>query len=288
MKKNILISGGFGHVGSELAKNMVLKNNVTIIDNSLLGRSQVEIDHLGIKIINDSVENLHRHEINCDYFYHLGEYSRVEQSLDEPDLVFRNNIGSIIPVLDFCRKKEAKLIYAGSSTKFADDGAASQTNPYAISKKINTEIVNSYCEFCNLEYAIVYLNNVYGPGELGKGKYATVIEKFLRLKEQNKPLLVTMPGSQRRAFTHIYDTINALKLVGNNGIGDGFMICDDVDYSVQEVAKYISNDIEFVPSNKANRISGVLNNNRVKKLGWKPTTNLFDYLDSRKDKYFNE
>jgi len=284
MKKNFLISGGFGHVGAELAKDLAVKNNVTVIDNGLLGRSQDYLDDLGIKIINDSVENLFKYEIECEYFYHLGEYSRVEQSLSEPDLVFRNNIGSIIPVLDFCNKKKAKLIYTGSSTKFADDGKASQTNPYAITKKINTEIVNSYCKFCNLEYAIVYLNNVYGQGELGTGKYATVIEKFLRLKEKNMPLIVTMPGSQRRAFTHIHDTINALKIVGNSGIGDGFMICNDMDYSVLEVAKYISDDIEFVTSNKANRISGVLNNQKLKKLGWKPSVNLFDYLDSRLDK----
>jgi UDP-glucose 4-epimerase len=281
MKKNIVISGGFGHVGSELAKRMALRNNVLIIDNSLLGRNPIISNNSNINIINDDVKNLFNYDIDCDYFYHLGEYSRVEQSLNEPSLVFNNNIGSIVPVLDFCHQKKAKLVYAGSSTKFADDGAASNTNPYAISKKINTDIVNSYCEFCKIEYAIVYLNNVYGPGELGEGKYATVIEKFLRLKKENSPLIVSKPGTQRRAFTHVLDTVNAIELVGKSGLGDGFIICDDKDYSVLEVANYISDEIKFVESNKANRSKGVIDNTKLKGLGWSPSVNLLDYLDKK-------
>lgn len=281
MRRNVVISGGFGHVGSQLVKRMSLHNNVTVIDNGLLGRSSASIRDLDITILNDDVANLSHHKIECDYFFHLGEYSRVEQSLNEPSRVFENNTGNIMSVLSFCREKEAKLIYAGSSTKYADGGDAALTNPYAVSKKINTEIVRLYCEFCSVDYAIVYLNNVYGPGESGSGLYATVVEKFLKLKANNKTLAISLPGSQRRAFTHVDDTVAALEMVGKNGKGDGFIICGDKDYSVLEIAKYISDDIKFISSNTANRSGGYIDNSKIKSLGWSPEIDIFDYLDSR-------
>ncbi|MGL1199317.1 NAD-dependent epimerase/dehydratase family protein, partial [Vibrio parahaemolyticus] len=55
-----------------------------------------------------------------DLIYHLGEYSRVEKSLTEPQVVFDLNLIGTAAVLEFWREKKMKLVYAGSSTKFAD------------------------------------------------------------------------------------------------------------------------------------------------------------------------
>ena len=54
--------------------------------------------------------------------YHLGEYSRVEQSFDDIETVWRYNKNGIFAVLEFVRKYGCKIVYAGSSTKFGDGG----------------------------------------------------------------------------------------------------------------------------------------------------------------------
>lgn len=279
--KNILVTGGFGHIGAQLVRVLAPNNRVIVLDNSLFGRSALGLSDIDIEIYVDDVRNLNDYSLQCDLVFHFGEYSRVEQSLKESAKVFENNIGGIIPVLSFCKRTGAKLIYAGSSTKFADDGLASKTNPYAISKRINTEVVKEYCTYCDLDYAIVYFNNVYGPGEMGIGTYATVIEKFLCLREEDEALPVTLPGTQRRAFTHIDDTVAALVVIAERGFGDGYIICADEDYSIIDIARYISNDVELVEGSVANRMSGVLDNSKVRELDWAPKVDLFKYLDAR-------
>ena len=91
-----------------------------------------------------------------DIVYHLGEYSRVEQSFNDIEKVWSSNKDGIFSVLEFCRKKGSKLIYAGSSTKFGDDGIGRSQSPYAWSKASNTELVKCYGEWFGLNYAITY------------------------------------------------------------------------------------------------------------------------------------
>ena len=54
-----------------------------------------------------------------DIIFHLGEFSRVESSYDYYDLIIDNNLIPFTAVLNYAREKNAKLVYSGSSTKFA-------------------------------------------------------------------------------------------------------------------------------------------------------------------------
>lgn len=282
-KKKIVITGGLGHIGSSLAERLSNNNSVAVIDNLLIDQEK-KFD-LGDKVnvmIGDASEKIFEIE-NADIIFHFGEYSRVEQSMSEPELVFTNNFQSLMPIMGHAKKLNAKFIYSASSTKFADNGEARTTSPYAITKYINSEIVRHYAKWCNLDYAIVYFNNVYGGRERGSGNYATLIAKFLELNKKKLPLTVTSPGTQRRAFTHIEDVVNALLLVSQLGHGDGYIICPDEDFSIEEVAKMISKNIIYQDGNKANRMVGVLNNTKMKDLGWVPQYNLRNFIKSSKN-----
>ena len=61
--------------------------------------------------------------------------------------------------------KRPKLVYAGSSTKFADGGLGRDQSPYAFTKATNSELVRNYGEWYGLPFAITYFYNVFGPGE---------------------------------------------------------------------------------------------------------------------------
>lgn len=275
--KKVLITGGLGHIGSSLATELSKNNQVTVIDNLLIDETQ-KFDIDNVKIIIGDVANKILDINNADIIFHFGEYSRVEQSIDEPVKVFENNFQSLLPVMKRARELNSKFIYSASSTKFSDNGEAKMTSPYAISKYINSEIVRHYSEWCNLDYAIVYFSNVYGGRERGSGHYATLIAKFIELKKNNQPLTVTLPGTQRRAFTHIDDVISALLLVADSGEGDNYIICPDEDYSIEEVARMISSNIVYQEGNQANRMNGFLDNLKMKKLGWSAKHDLKDFL----------
>jgi len=214
---------------------------------------------------------------DIDLIYHLGEYSRVEVSLNEPDLVWDLNIAGTFGVLEFWRKQKCKLVYAGSSTKFADGGLGRDQSPYAWTKASNTDLVKNYGNWFNLPFAVTYFYNVYGPGERS-GKYGTVIEIFRQQYLANKPLTVVSPGTQKRIFTHIDDIVSGLILVGEKGLGDEFGLGAETSYSILEIAKMFNTRLKMLPERKGNRSDAILDKTKSYELGWRAKRNIEDYI----------
>ena len=212
-----------------------------------------------------------------DLIYHLGEYSRVEKSLQEPARVWDLNKDGTFGVLEFWRARGGKLVYAGSSTKFGDGGLGRDQSPYAWTKATNTELVRNYSAWYDLPHAITYFYNVYGPGERA-GAYGTVIEIFRRKYLVGEPLVVNAPGTQKRNFTHVDDIIEGLMLVGANGTGDDFGIGDEHAYSIFEVARMFGGKIEMGPEKPGNRMYSDIDTSKTRALGWIPRKNLADYI----------
>ena len=204
-----------------------------------------------------------------DYIFHFGEYSRVEQSLQEPFVALSNTYKSLSPLLQFWCLSEAKLIYSGSSTKFSDNGKGRHLSPYTAAKSLNTELVCDFAKWYDLEFCIVYFYNVYGGRELQSGKYSTVIGKFKNLVSKGMTNLpVTSPGTQRRNFTHIDDILEGILLAAGNGQGDGFGIGAAESYSIIDVCNAFGCKPDFQPASSANRMNGDVYTDKIKGLGW--------------------
>ena len=275
----ILIIGGAGFIGSHLCESYANEHIVTSLDNYISGKKNNHIHN--VKYLDMDAKNILILQEDYDLIFHLGEYSRVENSLHKIDYVLTNNLRPILDILQFAKKSKAKLIYAGSSTKFADGGENKFKSPYAFSKWQNSELVKFYCDAYNIKYAITYFYNVYGGRENSNGEFATVIAKFLERKKLNKRLKITRPGTQVRNFTHIDDTVDALKLIAANGIGDDYGIANPKSYSINEVANLISEDIEYVNENAANRLSSSIISEKTINLGWTPNKELEEYIRSK-------
>jgi UDP-glucose 4-epimerase len=276
--KNILVTGGAGFVGSHLCERLANDGNtVTSLDNYFTGSLDNHVE--GVQYIQTSTSDIFEViEETPDIIYHLGEYSRVEQSFDDIKLVHAYNTKGTFQVLEYVRQTGAKLIYAGSSTKFSDVGA--DASPYAFTKAQNTQLVMNYGKWFDIDYAITYFYNVYGGREISEGKYATLIALFKDRIENGKNLKVVSPGTQRRNFTYIDDIVNALVLIGEHGNGDGYGIGSDESFSVLEVAKMFNGEIEMLPERKGNRMTGEVVTEKTKALGWKPKHNLKTYIDN--------
>ncbi len=284
-KKTILVTGGAGFVGSHLCERLAQdeNNHVISLDNYFTGSKDNHVE--GVEYREGHTKDIEKHiSEKIDIIYHLGEYSRVEQSILEPDVVHDFNTLGTHAMVEFWKNKKCKLVYAGSSTKFGDDGAARYTSPYARTKAENSELVCKVGEQTKLPYAITYFYNVYGPRERS-GVYGTVIEHFKRMYLSGAPCAVVAPGTQVRNFTHVADIIDALVLVGENGQGDEYGLGSEKTYSILEVAEMFNfgEDIVMFPERSGNRMTSRLDTTKIYALGWKAKRALPEYIHTFTD-----
>jgi len=286
-KKTILVTGGTGFVGSHLCERLVQdKNNRVIsLDNYFTGSKDNHVE--GVEYIYGETKDIDEFVTDIpDIVYHLGEYSRVLTSFDDIDLVWRLNVLGTFKILEFCKKNKVRLIYAGSSTKFGefnDSGEGENQSPYAFFKSTNTKLVNNYGKWFGLDYAITYFYNVYGGREITDGKYATLIGIFGRKHKNGESLTVTSPGTQRRAFTNIEDTVDGIVLVGEKGKGDGHCIGTEKMYSILEIAEMFGGEIEMLPEKKGDREYSKIDLTKMKELGWEAKRDVKDYIEELKN-----
>lgn len=276
--KLIVVTGGAGFVGSHLCERLVKDgHNVISLDNYFTGSRE---NHVPGVVYREG----HTKDIATlipempDMVYHLGEYSRVEISLSEPNVVWNLNVQGTFGVLEFWRDRKCKLVYAGSSTKFADGGMGRIQSPYAWTKASNTELVQNYGNWYEIPYAITYFYNVYGPRERPASEYGTLIETFRRQKKQGEPLTVVSPGTQRRNFTHVDDIVEGLVIVGARGNGDEFGLGSKDAYTILDVANMFGGEINMLPERKGNRMDSVLDTSKSEALGWFAKRKLTEYI----------
>tara|TARA_B110000285_G_scaffold207881_1_gene247605 strand:+ start:4591 stop:5448 length:858 start_codon:yes stop_codon:yes gene_type:complete len=283
---DILVTGGAGFIGSALCKELrSAGHDVTCLDNYHAGSS--DNHHSGISYITGSTQliDVYFHEdVKFDFIFHLGEYARVEQSFNDFDTVMEYNYMSFPKVVNFAKKSGAKLVYAGSSTKFSVGEDGKSMSPYAYTKAQNTEFLKRYSEWYGLHYTIVYFYNAYGDHEIGTGNYSTVIAKFIGMvKNGATQLPVTSPGTQLRNFTHVDDIVSGLILSGFYGSGDGYGIGCDEKHSILDLVGYLGAEPIITESVAGNRMDGELKTDQVKALGWIAQHNLQDYINEKFD-----
>ena len=275
--KTIVVTGGAGFVGSRLCARLAPRGHKVIsVDNYFTGVRGVEVDGVDYR-------EAHTKDIGAavpeqpDVVFHLGEYSRVEASLAEPDVVWDMNVDGTFQVLEYWRAKRPKLVYAGSSTKFADGGLGRDQSPYAFTKATNSELVRNYGDWYGLPFAITYFYNVYGPGERA-GTYGTLIEIFRQRFLAGEDLPVTSPGTQQRIFTHVDDIVDGLLLIGEHGEGDEFGLGAPESFSILEIAEMFGSPIVMQAEARGNRMTAKLDVTKSTALGWSATNSVRDYI----------
>lgn len=289
MQKTILVTGGAGFVGSHLCERLAKDGHKVIsLDNYFTGSADNHVE--GVEYREGHTKDIvSLVPEQVDIIYHLGEYSRVAPSLEEPAVVWDLNIMGTLAVLEYWRARGCKLVYVGSSTKFAaertDKVEGKNRAPYSWAKAANTELVHNYSRWYDLLYSVAYFYNVYGPRERSgqfDGAYGTVVETFKQCHLAGTHCTINGTGEQTRAFTHVQDTVDALVLIGEKGEKDEYAICAKEVYSLLELAKMFELATEFAPSTKSTRSSDADDTTNLQKLGWEQRQTLESYIESCK------
>ena len=278
--KNILITGGVGFIGSNLAERLINDgHNVLSIDDYSFGKKDNEIDN--VKYINDDIEKITLIEDKIDICYHLAAKARVQPSFEDPVDYFRVNVKGTMQVMEWAKNRNVKVVYAGSSSKHFSP----EDSPYAMYKYLGEQICKLYKKSYDLKTEIARFYNVYGPRENRDEKFGNVIGIWTTKALKGDPLPIVGDGMQRRDFTHVNDIVDGLIKIGFSDISqdDGWELGTGNNYSVNELFEMFNQKFNvssvFLPDQPGNYKKTLRkNDDLINLLGWNPKDRLEEHI----------
>jgi len=283
----VLVTGGVGFVGSNLIEKLHQQEHEVIsVDNYSTGKKENEhsfCEYHNVDLQEHPLEYVKMEK--PDIIYHLAAKARILPSIQNPLHTMKNNVNSMIHVLDYARSKNVPVVYAGSSSVVGDI----YSNPYTLSKFYGEELCKMYSKVYETPISICRFYNVYGKYQLTEGAYCTLIGIFERLYNNNQPLTITGDGEQRRDFTHVDDIVNGLIRCGKglNSSGDRLVITGKTfelgrgkNYSVNEIADTFGDYPREYIDGRPGEMRNTLNTDTMAKdmLGWNPKGDVIDYI----------
>ncbi len=262
-KKSILITGGAGFVGSNLIKLFLQKSkfNIISLDNYSSGSKKNHINNKRVKYLRGETKNISlliKQPNKIHSVFHFGEFARIYQSFVNMNKCLDANTIGTNSVFNFCLVNKIKLVYSATSASLGNGGNDKNLSPYAFTKAKNLELLENLKKWFNFKYEVIYFYNVYGPGQISKGKMATVIGIFEEAFKKNKPLPVVLPGTQSRRFTHIDDTVEICYIAWKKNLSRHYSISNKKSFSILEVAKMFKSKIKFLKKRPGERYSSAL------------------------------
>ena len=278
----ILITGGAGFVGTNLIKRLLKQGHELIsIDNYSTG---LESNHQeGCKYRNFDIIDFNTNfddplsTYKPDVIFHLAAIARIQPSFENPQQYIDTNFQGTYEIVKYCVKKDVPLIYAGSSSVHS----GKLKNPYTFSKDLGENIIKLYQKHFNLQASIARFYNVYGPHQLTKGNYTTLIGRWLNNIKTQMPCVIYGDGEKRRDFTHVDDIVDGLiRIQQQQAYGHIFEFGRGRNHSINEVAKMFG-IIPLYSPNKLGEAQITLANFSLASelLGWEPKINLVDYIN---------
>ena len=319
---HVLITGGAGFIGSNLAEHLI--NNgcrVTVLDNLLTGHVE-NIAHLqnheNFNFIEGDIrdyETCRRAVKGCTHVSHQAALGSVPRSIDDPLLSLQINILGTSNVF-FAAKEEGvkRVVFASSSSVYGADETLPKVeektgmllSPYASSKRSTELIQQAFVSCYDMEIIGFRYFNVFGPRQDPLGPYAAVIPKFISLMMEGTQPEIYGDGEQSRDFTHISNVLHGnILAMTNPDVAEingqvlnlafgGTTTVNDLFYGIRDgLSRSYPSLAKMKPSYKKKRKGDILhshaNINKVQKyLKFNPSTPLQQGLDQTIDWYLNK
>ena len=214
--KKILITGGNGYVGKELINTIQNTYKVHVADknlNRIKNKKYKKIKLHKINLTKNKETKLLINKINPDIIINLAATHFIPECEKYPDLCFANNVLTVINLMKKIDKK-CKFIHISSASvyKHSKSSLKENTSPikpsdiYGISKLQSEQVVNHYGNKKNIDYLIVRLFNVIGPGETNPHFVPEIISQLKR----NRNIIKLGNLKAKRDFIDVRDVANAI------------------------------------------------------------------------------
>ncbi len=279
-----LITGGVGFVGTNLIKRL-LKDGHKVVSLDNYSTGLIKNEQEGCTYFNVDI----RDAVDFDFFmekpdviFHLAALPRIQPSFDYPAITFEANVLGTMNILEWARKNNTPVVYAGSSSTHG----GVYKNPYTFTKWQGEELCKLYSKIYDLPTTICRFYNVYGPHHLTEGEYCTVIGIFETQYQNNEPLTITSDGEQRRDFTHVDDIVDGLMRCSEHFTfkGEEFEFGYGENFSINVIADSFDSSKEYIDERPGEVRETLCTDKKAHKLlGWKPKKNVLDYIEDFKN-----
>lgn len=295
--KNIVVTGGAGFIGSNIAWALADDNQVTIIDNLSTGYQhniQDLLDENKIKFVKGSICDLDLLQdvfTDIDVVFHQAAIPSVPRSVKDPIHSNNANINGTLNVLVSARDNNVKkVVYASSSSVYGDsptlpkneDMKPNPLSPYAVNKLAAEYYCQVFTNVYGLKTVSLRYFNVFGPRQDPSGAYAAVIPKFIELISHGKSPIIYGDGKQSRDFTFIDNVVQAnIKAAEHTNVIGVFNAACGTTITVNDLAKELMDiigkqvDIIYESVRKGDIKHSLADSSKAKEVfGYEPTVSI--------------
>ena len=293
-----IVTGGAGFIGSHIVEELKrLDHMVVVIDNEYSDNDNFHWrkDTLNVDIDITDYKGLKNAFTGADYVFHLAAEARIGPAIENPVNALNINTIGTCNVLQCAREVGAKkVLYSSTSSGYGlNDAPNIETqpddclNPYSVSKIAGEKLCKMYTDLYGLKTIVFRYFNVFGERAPRKGQYAPVTGIFLRQKAAGEPLTIVGDGEQRRDYIYVKDVANAnvMAAISNpddDAYGQVYNVGSGKNYSVNEIASFISDDTINIPPRIGEARNSLANIDKIRKtFAWKPEMNVEEWIKTQ-------
>lgn len=317
--KTVLITGGAGFVGSNLAHRLVaLGAKVRVIDNLITGHVE-NIQSLigkGVEFINGDIRDFETCENvmeAVDFVSHQAALGSVPRSIEEPLQSHDHNVNGTINIMwAAINAGVSRIVMASSSSVYGDEETLPKIenktgrllSPYAATKCIGEAYGETMNQAYGLDVVAMRYFNIYGPRQDPNGPYAAVIPKFIEIMKKGDAPLIFGDGMQSRDFTFIdnavFANLSAMAkkektgfLCVNVACGERLTVNDLVAHLKRALCKHYPAVASIEPTHTGMRPGDILHSHAdiskaMDTLGYKVLVGVDDGIEKTVDWFLNQ
>lgn len=313
--RRVLVTGGLGFIGSNLARELVAAGStVTLIDSLMPTHGGTWVNIAGLEDELDvheldvrDTERLHAHLLDKDVLFNLAGQTSHLDSMSDPRTDLEINCTAQLSLLEACRADNPalRIVFAGTRQIYGRPRYLPVDEAHAIDPIDVNGINKTAGEWYHLLYGHVYglpvtvlrLTNTYGPRMRVRDARQTFLGLWIRQALQGEELQVFGDGSQRRDFSYVDDVVQALCLAATSpaAVGEVFNVGGEGQVSLAETAELVvrlagsgsHRVVPFPDDRKAIDIGDYYaDDTKLRKaLGWRPRVGLEEGLAATLDYY---
>lgn len=311
-RKNVLITGGMGFIGSHLARKYVNEGwNVTILSRSDKKRHNIADIDKDVKIILKDIREIGKEDVSgMDIIFHLaGTVDNYAIEEGDPYRDIEINCKGTIALLEACKNfnKDARIIFA--STFFVNGNVEklpvtpeTPCNPlgiYPATRLAAEHFCKIYNSVFGMDCMIMRFTNVFGPFEQGNNKKKAGFNFMINQAVNGEELKVYRNGEFIRDYIYVDDVVDACKVIGEKGkTGEVYYVGRGEFVKFKRLVEIIASNIPGLKTSPIEPpafhkavgiVDFVADVSHLKSLGWEPKVSLeegiaktIDYYSSKK------